>query len=97
MFSIHRMLFLPLKKVQIIKITSPFSPPSKKISDSKILNSLSPHWEGEIYQPSFLLTAIWKALHIVSFSLKFDPDIILTGCGLLALSRLEYYKWLFLG
>ena len=30
MFSIHRMLFLPLKKVQIIKITSPFSPPSKK-------------------------------------------------------------------
>ena len=91
------MLFLPLKKVQIIKITSPFSPPSKKISDSKMFNSLSPHWEGEIYQPSFLLTAIWKTLHIVSFSLKFHPDIILTGCGLLALSRLEYYKWLFLG
>ena len=29
-------------------------------------------------------------LSTVSFSLKFDPDIILIRCGLLALSRLEY-------
>ena len=29
---------------------------------------------------------------VFSFSSKFDPDIILTGCGSLALSGLEYLK-----
>ena len=73
-------MLLALKKVQIIKITPPqVLTPSKKIPQAKFLIAPPP-----------LFTAIWKTLHTVSFSLKFDPDIILIGCGLLPLSRLEY-------
>ena len=72
-------MLLALKKVQIIKITPPqVLTPSKKIPQAKFLIAPPP-----------LFTAIWKTLHTVSFSLKFDPDVILIGCGLLPLSRME--------
>ena len=51
-----------------------------------------PHQQNFSFPLSPLLTAIWKTLHAASFSLRFNPDINLIGCGLLALSRLEYLQ-----
>ena len=61
MFSIHRKLFLALKKVQIVKITHfqvPFT--QKKIPPVKFL--ILPTPLGRIYLPP-PLTTIWKTLH----------------------------------
>ena len=80
MLSIHRMLFSFGKGSNHHHHPVNKSPPP------------TPHQQNFSFPLSPLLTAIWKTLHAASCSLRFNPDINLIGCGLLALSRLEYLQ-----